>query len=211
MAQILNQKETRAARQLSFCYLCGEPFDTAPGRGGTNGRHRCGEPKAVAIRGFLATQQHLEPQEQRQLAAQITELERENEPVPAALDEEAVLGHLADLRSLLQQDIPEAAERLRDLFGLISITHKRVSGRHGARWTATFSPQLAEVLRHFAAADSFQQRFDRGPVDGSSTDVMQVNDPLEIDQHVAAKLMHVVRGAVQLAAAQHQFEITPPQ
>jgi hypothetical protein len=48
-------------------------------------------------------------QEQRQLAAQITDLERDSEPVPAALDEAAVLDHLADLRSLLQQDIPEAA------------------------------------------------------------------------------------------------------
>ena len=27
-------------------------------------------------------------------------------------------------------------------------------GRHGARWTATFSPQLAEVSRHFAAEKS---------------------------------------------------------
>ena len=92
--------------------------------------------------------------EQRQLAAQIAELKRENEPVPAALEEEAVLGYLADLRSLLQQNIPEAAERLRELFGPISITHKRVSGRLGARWTATFSPQLAEVLRHFAGKKS---------------------------------------------------------
>ena len=93
-------------------------------------------------------------QQQRRLAAQITELERENEPVPAVLDEEAVLGHLADLRSLLQQDIPEAAERLRDLFGSISITHKRVSGRPGAIWTATFSPQLAEVIGEIASEKS---------------------------------------------------------
>ena len=41
--------------------------------------------------------------------------------------------------------------------------------------------------------------------------MMQANGPLGIDQYVAAELVYVVRGAAQLAAAQQQFEITPPR
>jgi hypothetical protein len=61
---------------------------------------------------------------------------------------------LADIRALLNQDIPIAAEAIRQLTGPIKIRQERVPGRNrGARWIATFSPDLIRLLRHVAKDD----------------------------------------------------------
>ena len=59
--------------------------------------------------------------------------------------------YLADLRDLLNREIPLAAEAIRTLTGPIEIRQEPIAGRsNGARWVATFSPDLLRLLRRVA-------------------------------------------------------------
>src|SRR5207249_2189919 len=71
-----------------------------------------------------------------------------NEPPPAPLDLAAVKALLADLRGVLNQEIPAAAESNRALTGPITVRQELVPGKsRGARWVATLSPNLIGWLR----------------------------------------------------------------
>lgn len=62
-------------------------------------------------------------------------------------------GLIGDLRGLLNQEIPAAAEAIRALTGPITIRQEKIAGRKvGARWIATFSPTLVSWLRQRAKA-----------------------------------------------------------
>ena len=78
------------------------------------------------------------------------------------LDFKQVKAYLADLRKLLCQEIPMAAEAIRTLTGPIKIRQEKIPGKRGARWIASFSPNLLALLQKVAGdkgsplAESFQ-------------------------------------------------------
>ena len=53
--------------------------------------------------------------------------------------------YLPDLRELLNQEVPMAAEAIRTLTGPIKIRQEKIPGKRGARWIATFSPDLVGI------------------------------------------------------------------
>ena len=71
-----------------------------------------------------------------------------NAPPPPPLDLAATKAQLANLRGLLNQEIPAAAEAIRALTGLITIRQEKIPGKkRGAKWIASFSPDLLGWLR----------------------------------------------------------------
>jgi hypothetical protein len=84
------------------------------------------------------------------LRTAIREAESHNEEPPAPLDVQRAKAYLADLRGLLNQEIPMAAEAIRTLTGPITIRQEKVPDMRGARWIARFSPVLIALLRRLA-------------------------------------------------------------
>jgi len=69
----------------------------------------------------------------------------------APLDADRVKLLLSDLRGLLNQDVPVAAQAIRAITGPIKIRQQKIKGRkRGASWIATFSPNLPSALAQLA-------------------------------------------------------------
>ena len=67
--------------------------------------------------------------------------------VPPPLDVARVQAYLKDLSDVLNQSIPESADAIRALTGRIEIRQEEIPGRsRGARWIASFSPNLVALL-----------------------------------------------------------------
>ncbi len=93
---------------------------------------------------------------------------------PITLD--AVKQYVAGFRETLSQEIPAAAEAIRQLTGPIKIRQEPIPGRKtGARWIATFSPNLFRVLCHLGRdrSDASFQATDFTP------EVQSIEIPLE--------------------------------
>lgn len=89
--------------------------------------------------------------ELNEIRAEIRKAETVNAGPPQPLNIERVKGYLDDLRGLLHQEIPAAAEAIRTLTGPITIRQELIPGKtRGARWIATFSPDLLRLLRQVA-------------------------------------------------------------
>ncbi len=89
--------------------------------------------------------------EVNQVKEQLRAAEVHNEPPPVPLELAAVKALLPDLRGLLNQEIPAAAEAIRALTGPITIRQEEIPGKkRGAKWIATFSPDLPRFLRRAA-------------------------------------------------------------
>lgn len=81
------------------------------------------------------------------LKAELRDAESQNAPPPAPLTPTHIPRYLEDLQSLLNQEIPAAAEAIRNLTGMIKIHDEAIPERkQGARWIATFSPNLLRIL-----------------------------------------------------------------
>jgi DNA invertase Pin-like site-specific DNA recombinase len=86
-----------------------------------------------------------------ELRGQLDAADTQNVPPPPPLDVVTVKALLADLRGLLGQEVPAAAEAIRALTGPIKIRQERVPGKkQGAKWIATFTPDLLGWLRQNA-------------------------------------------------------------
>ena len=107
------------------------------------------EPDEALCDGYHARIKELQ-KEVNELKAAIREAEAHNQEPPAPLDVERAKVYLADLRGLLNQEIPMAAEAIRTLTGPIKIRQEKIPGKRGARWIATFSPDLIALLRKLA-------------------------------------------------------------
>lgn len=84
-----------------------------------------------------------------ELKKQLRETEQTNAPVPPKLSKKTLRAYLPELRAILNQEIPVAAEAIRRLTGPITIRQEAIPGKkRGARWIATFSPDLLALLRH---------------------------------------------------------------
>jgi hypothetical protein len=85
------------------------------------------------------------------LKLELRRLDSQNTRPPKPLTASTVKGLIADLRGLLNQEIPAAAEAIRALSGPITIRQEKIAGRKvGAKWIATFSPTLLSWLRQRA-------------------------------------------------------------
>ena len=82
--------------------------------------------------------------------AKIRDAERQNRKPPKLLVVDRSKVYVPDLRELLNQDIPMAAEAIRTLTGPIMIRQEKIPGRLGARWIATFSLDFAALLHKLA-------------------------------------------------------------
>lgn len=114
--------------------------------------------------------------EANELKAAIREAEAHNRAPPEPLDVERAKVYLADLRGLLNQEIPMAAEATHTLTGPIKIRQEKVSGRPGARWIATFSPDVAALLRQVARD---KQYLDSKSLDAAPTEAQTVEVAIE--------------------------------
>jgi hypothetical protein len=86
------------------------------------------------------------------LRDQLRAADAQNTPAPKPLDLAAVKALLPDLRAVLNQEIPAAAEAIRALTGQITVRQELIPGKtRGARWIATFSPDLLGWLRRAAS------------------------------------------------------------
>jgi DNA invertase Pin-like site-specific DNA recombinase len=84
-----------------------------------------------------------------ELKKQLREAEQANAPVPRKLSKKTLRSYLPELRAILNQEIPVAAEAIRRLTGPIAIRQEAIPGKkRGARWIASFSPDLLALLRH---------------------------------------------------------------
>lgn len=84
-----------------------------------------------------------------ELKMQLRETEQTNVPVPPKLSKKTLRSYLPELRAILNQEIPVAAEAIRRLTGPIAIRQEAIPGKkRGARWIASFSPNLLALLRH---------------------------------------------------------------
>ncbi len=88
--------------------------------------------------------------ETNELKVAVREAEAHNQEPPPPLDIERAKVYLTDLRGLLKQEIPMAAEAIRALTGPIKIRQEKIPGKRGARWIATFSPDLIALLKKTA-------------------------------------------------------------
>lgn len=93
--------------------------------------------------------------ELNRLRAALHQAEKQNDfKLPPPLNKERILAYLADVPALFRQDIPMAAEAIRTLTGSITIRQEPVPmKKRGARWIATFEPDLVQVLRLVAKDD----------------------------------------------------------
>ncbi len=90
------------------------------------------------------------------LRVRLRDLEVANRPTPPPLDRDHIPVYLSDIRTLLQQEIPVAAEAIRELTGPITIHQEAEPGRkRGAKWIATFQPSLVRFLRKIAKDRSY--------------------------------------------------------
>lgn len=80
----------------------------------------------------------------------LREAERQNRKPPQPLDLERREVYLPDLRELLNDDVPMAAEAIRTLTGPIAIRQEKIPGKRGGRWIATFQPDVLALLRMVA-------------------------------------------------------------
>jgi predicted nucleic acid-binding Zn-ribbon protein len=90
--------------------------------------------------------------EKNQRQAELREKQAANADLPPKLDRERVEQYVADVRALLNQDIPASSQALWELTDPIKIHQEPYeSGKKGARWVATFSPDLMNLLTRMAA------------------------------------------------------------
>jgi site-specific DNA recombinase len=83
------------------------------------------------------------------------------------LDEATVLLYLKDMRELLNQDIPVAAEALRTLTGPIKITQQETPERkHSAAWVASFTPRLFDFLQQVVKEKNASNTMSFEPIKG---------------------------------------------
>lgn len=84
------------------------------------------------------------------LSAQVREADRAKRKPAKLLSVKKVCEYLVSFREVLSQEIPVAATALRALTGPITVRQENLPGRRRARWIATFSPDLLQVLRYLA-------------------------------------------------------------
>ena len=89
------------------------------------------------------------------LRTEFREKQSQNATPPPLLSPDAAERYLNDMRAVLDQEVPQAAEAIRQLTGPIEIRQQKIEGKRGARWIASFSPNLPELLRHVSHQNAY--------------------------------------------------------
>jgi DNA invertase Pin-like site-specific DNA recombinase len=89
------------------------------------------------------------------LRYELRKADNNNSAPPPPIAPDAVKRYLDDIRDVLNQEIPQAAEAIRQLTGPIEVRQEKVEGRRGARWIATFTPNVRELLRHVSQTQDY--------------------------------------------------------
>jgi DNA invertase Pin-like site-specific DNA recombinase len=98
---------------------------------------------------------------QRQLQAQraaVSAAERQNRVHVKPIDPLWAQATLADMRALLNQEIPMAAEAIRTLTGPITVRQEERADKPGVRWIASFAPDLTALVRKIAKENGAPER-----------------------------------------------------
>ena len=107
---------------------------------------------ADACRSLCQRVKQLERQK-AQVLQQLRKLRRQSAPPPPPLDREQMHKLLARLQQLLQQDLPRAAQVLRNLLGKVTVTQgDPPPGKRRPCWVLHFSPRLLRALAEVAEA-----------------------------------------------------------
>lgn len=85
------------------------------------------------------------------IRAELRKLKDVQMPVPEALDQAEVLSMLADLKSLLEENVAASAPVLRQVLGPIEIEPGSLEGTRRPVWLARFTVNLVPVLLHLSA------------------------------------------------------------
>ena len=145
--------------------------------------------------------------EVNELKTTIRHAEMHNQEPPAPLDAERAQVFLADLRKLLNQEIPMAAEAIRALTGPIQIRQEKIPGRPGARWIATFAPDLNALLRKLAKDHKYPEAQTLATVPGDTQPVEVVIDKVPKYERLAPlfKQLRDNGASIQTIASAHQM------
>ena len=112
---------------------------------------------------------------------------------------------LADLAELLRQGVPMAAEAIRTLTGPITIRQEEYESKRGARWIATFTPDLIAVLRQSAIQNGTSDRAVLASI-ANTADIAQVvidTIPVYVKLGPEFKALHDQAASIQEIADSH--------
>jgi len=135
----------------------------------------------------------------------ITELTKEIENAgggladpPKPLTVEGLQRLLAGIRDVCNQEIPAAAEAIRALTGPIAIREEKQPGRRrGARWIATFAPDLVAFLALRAGVADYP---DSVTLDHLSTQKWTISEPVEVAIDFVPKHKAIAAKVAELSA-----------
>jgi len=164
------------------------------------------EPDGTLCDGYHTRIKELQ-KEVHDLKRMIREAEVHNQPPPAPLDVERAKVYLADLRELLHQEIPMAAEAIRALTGPIRIRQEKIPGKRGARWIAKFSPDLVALLRKVAKDKGYCDVPTLTAIPSETQSVEVVIEKVPKYERLAPKFkqLHDNGASIQTIAAAHQI------
>lgn len=139
------------------------------------------------------------------LRAEIREVEAQQRKRPKPLPLDRAVTLLTDVGKLFNEEIPVAAQAIRTLTGPIKIRQEPIPGRkNGARWIATFSPDLLRVLK-YAAQESRDSSVLAGDRPGEATTIELVIEKTPRYEKMAPvfKQMRDGGASIQSIAAAH--------
>jgi hypothetical protein len=138
-----------------------------------------------------------------ELRITIREAEAHNQEPPKPLDLQRATVFLADTRGLLNQDIPRAAEAIRTLTGPIMIRQEEVPGKRGARWIATFSPDLIALLRKLAQDKGYPDAKSLAAIPSDSQPIEVVIEKIPKYESLAPKFKELQTNGVSVEVIAH--------
>ena len=116
--------------------------------------------------------------------------------------------YLSDLRQLLDQDIPIAAEAIRALTGPIRVRQEQLPGRKRSRWVASFQPNLPELLRRVSPPGTKIDDATSTAVSESNT-VEVVIDKLPQYELLAAEFQKLQQSGTSKTALASAYGLSP--
>lgn len=141
---------------------------------------------------------------QQQLDAVNVELaaiaRREIKP-PAKLNRDRVVKYLSEIREVLNQATPAAADTIRAITGPIIIHQEKVPGRKtGAKWIATFSPRFLQFLAKFAKDRNYP---DSHTLEYLSTRIWITNETVTVGIQEVRKADEIAEKVAELVTDGH--------
>jgi len=146
--------------------------------------------------------------EENRLKQELRLMEDRNVKPPPPLNLKTVTKLLGNLREILNQEIPLAAEALRALTGPITVRQELEQGKRGAKWIAHFTPNLLNVLcktakeKDYPDAITLEYLCSRNWITSTETKVSILNSP--IYEQIAEQVVELTnKGFSSVVIAKH--------